>query len=124
MKAKALEDNVEFLTPMPPIGAPGKLTRLGDVRMEMARVYRRACEGKIPFSDATKATFILIHLAKTIQDERDLRVLEAKEPMAIERRIEIATEARRKFVSELRRITDRATTNAVAVPLDPLIQRI
>ncbi len=71
----------------------------------MARVYRAACRGDIEFADATKATFILTHIAKAIRDERELLVDELRQEKDFDVRRNEASEARIKFIEGLKQLT-------------------
>ena len=97
---------IEYLPPPTRGKAPGKLTKLGDVRKEMARVYRCACRGEILFADATKAIFMLTHIAKVLRDEREEKQLDTVEQANVERAHQEVLEARVRFVSEIQRAAE------------------
>lgn len=58
----------EIMPPMD-IGKPGKLASVRDVRIELARVYRRVCEGRIPPETGTKLCFMLDRLGRLTEVE-------------------------------------------------------
>ena len=57
---------VVALVPTPRRRGP-VLETLPDVRREMARVYRQMRHGRIDTQDATRMTYVLTQIAKTIQ---------------------------------------------------------
>lgn len=57
-EAVATELDAEDIVTMQ-IGAPGKMEQLADFRREIVRIYRLACNGKIPVSLATKAVWLV-----------------------------------------------------------------
>ena len=50
------------------------LSSCEDVRREMARIYREARSGKLPISDATRLSYILVQIIKV----HELAVLEKR----------------------------------------------
>lgn len=53
----------------------GGLKNLSSVRSELARIYRDCRQGKLESSEGTKLTYILVNLAKIIeQDDIEKRV--------------------------------------------------
>jgi len=50
-------------------GRPGKLHDFRSVRKEVARLYRRVCQGHITPEEASKMTFILDRLGKLMEGE-------------------------------------------------------
>ena len=63
------KENTECPTPR-----VGKLHTMAAVREEQARVYREARIGNVKPADATKLTYMLVHLRETIE----VTALEAK----------------------------------------------
>ena len=56
------------------------LSSCEDIRREMARVYREARSGKLPISDATRLSYILVQIIKVhelIALEERINVLES-----------------------------------------------
>jgi hypothetical protein len=45
-------------------GKPGRLNRMGAIRSEFGRVYRRVCEGRIPVEDGTKLFYVLDRMTR------------------------------------------------------------
>ena len=50
-------------------GKPGQLNRMGAIRSESARVYRRVCEGRIPVEDGTKLFYMLDWMTRMAEAE-------------------------------------------------------
>ena len=68
---------VQYLQLGPDRLPPEKPTRLGTMRLvrrEMGRVYRDARSGRIPTSEATRLTYILVALARTMEMEKAMPV--------------------------------------------------
>lgn len=57
------------LDPPPPAIAKIKLNSLGDVRREMATIYREARAGKLDISDAGRFAYVLTGIGKLIEVE-------------------------------------------------------
>lgn len=64
--AQAAPQHGKAATPTPRSGSP-RLRTLDDVAVEIARVYRKAARGETPTSEATRFTYMLATLGKTIQ---------------------------------------------------------
>ena len=67
MQSKAVDVKDKSYAPTPHRRRIGRLDRLGDVRHELARVYREARTGAIAWQDATRAAFILGQLARLLE---------------------------------------------------------
>jgi len=68
---EVLESNEYLEEPTPP---KINLSSCEDVRREMARIYREARTGKLPISDATRLSYILVQIIKV----HELIVLEKR----------------------------------------------
>ena len=72
-------DNVEIIPPETDDGndgdkihtKPTKLTTVGQVKTEMAKTYRKANTGKMEWTDASRAIFILRGLLKALEIEHE-----------------------------------------------------
>ncbi len=60
------------------------LVTLGDVRRELAKLYRKAERGQIPTADASRLAFILMSLGKVIETSTIEERLDALEVIADE----------------------------------------
>lgn len=75
---------VPYVEPSPPPPVKERRIRLGsigEVRKQMAEVYREARNGKLPLKDATAFTYMLRELAVLIRDhdlEKRIEVLESE----------------------------------------------
>lgn len=56
---------------------PPKLETLGEVKQEIARVYRAVWEGRIAVGDGTRLTYMLTQLSKTIEAQEKLDEIDA-----------------------------------------------
>lgn len=68
MKKKADKNQVVVLPPTPQRKGSIQLTKLSDVRFEVAKLYREARTGKIDVQDATRLAYLLQVLAKIIEN--------------------------------------------------------
>ena len=77
----SITGDVETLPPQKGTRYRCKLDTMGDVKMEMAKVYREARSGVVDVQDATKLTWCLQAVAKVIESsdlEKRIEILEAK----------------------------------------------
>lgn len=55
---------------------PVNLANIGEIRKELARIYRLVFKGKVELEDATRLAFILDKMVKAIKDEVELATLQ------------------------------------------------
>jgi hypothetical protein len=76
-KPKASTDAAPFERPLPPAPRSPRLDTGGRVRAELARVYRLARHGLMPWEEATKAAHILATVHRML-DAAELDALAAR----------------------------------------------
>lgn len=57
--------------------APATLDTVGEIRAEMARIYKMVFQGKIMLSDATRLSYYLDNMIKAIKTETELNTIAA-----------------------------------------------
>lgn len=82
MKEKRDKKQIVVLPPTPRQKGSIQLTKISDVRYEVAKLYREARTGKIDVQDATRLAYLLQVLAKIIENgelEKRIEALEAQQ---------------------------------------------
>jgi hypothetical protein len=77
VRVALMVQKTQYLQRVPDQVPPRKPIRLGTLRLvrrEMGRVYRDARSGRIPTSEATRLTYILVALARTMEMENAMPI--------------------------------------------------